>query len=222
MINEGGVVMQAIIKKTEDFVRDLLGDDCTGHDWYHIERVRKNALYIYEKENRGDRLIIELAALLHDVSDEKLNPSKEEGERKLFTFLDELQLEQSIRNKVIEVINSVSFKGGKKTELKSIEAMIVQDADRLDAIGAIGIARTFAYGGSKGRQIYSPDIPVRDVMTEEEYRKGNSPSIHHFYEKLLKLKDLLNTDTAKEIAEKRHQLMENYLEEFFNEWNGQF
>ncbi|WNS73930.1 HD domain-containing protein [Bacillus sp. DTU_2020_1000418_1_SI_GHA_SEK_038] len=213
--------MEAVIQKTEHFVRDLLGDDCTGHDWFHIERVRRNALYICEKENIGDRFIIEMAALLHDVPDEKLNSSKEEGERKLFEFLRSLEFEQNMRDQMIEIIGSISFKGGKKTELTSVEAKIVQDADRLDAIGAIGIARTFAFGGKKGQLIYSPDIQVREAMTEEEYRKGKSTSIHHFYEKLLKLKDLMNTETAKEIAEKRHQLMEIYLEEFFNEWNGQ-
>ncbi|MEH7346638.1 HD domain-containing protein [Bacillus sp. JJ1532] len=213
--------MEAVLQKTESFVRDLLGEDCTGHDWFHIERVRRNALYICEKENKGDPFIIEMAALLHDVPDEKLNSSKEEGERKLFNFLEALELEQKVRDQIIEIIGSISFKGGKKSVLTSIEAKIVQDADRLDAIGAIGIARTFAFGGKKGQPIYSPDFQIREAMTEEEYRKGKSSSIHHFYEKLLKLKDLLNTDTAKEIAEKRHQLMENYLEEFFNEWNGQ-
>ncbi|MBY0122688.1 HD domain-containing protein [Bacillus sp. S/N-304-OC-R1] len=213
--------MHDVIQKAEDFVRNLLGNDCTGHDWYHIERVRRNALYICEKENKGDSYIIELAALLHDVPDEKLNASKEEGERKLFDFLDTIELEQHVRDEVIDIIGSISFKGGKKSVLNSIEAMIVQDADRLDAIGAIGIARAFAFGGKKGQPIYSPEVGVRDKMTEEEYRKGKSSSIHHFYEKLLKLKDLLNTETAKEMAEKRHGLMENYLEEFFNEWNGQ-
>lgn len=221
MISEGGVIMQAIIQETESFVRELLGEDCTGHDWYHIERVRRNALNICEKEKKGDRFIIEMAALLHDVPDEKLNASKEEGERKLFEFLETLELEQKARDQIIEIIETISFKGGKKSELTSIEAEIVQDADRLDAIGAIGIARTFAYGGKKGQPIYSPDFQVRETMSEEEYRKGKSSSIHHFYEKLLKLKGLMNTETAKELAEKRHQLMENYLEEFFNEWNGQ-
>lgn len=212
--------MKDVIQKTESFVRNLLGEDCTGHDWFHIERVRRNALYICEKENKGDSYIIELAALLHDVSDEKLNATKEAGEKKLSDFLNSIELEQSTRDKVIDIINSVSFKGGRKIELKSIEAKIVQDADRLDAMGAIGIARTFAYGGNKGRPIYSPEIAVREEMSESEYRKGKSPSINHFYEKLLKLKNLLNTDTARNMAEKRHQFMEKYLEEFFNEWNG--
>ncbi|KAB2338200.1 HD domain-containing protein [Cytobacillus depressus] len=214
--------MQTVIQTTEDFVRNLLGEDSTGHDWFHIERVRRNALYICEKEGKGNQFIIEMAALLHDVPDEKLNSSKEEGEKQLFEFLEVLELEQKVRAQIIEIIGSISFKGGKKSVLTSIEAEIVQDADRLDAIGAIGIARTFAYGGKKGQLIYAPNIQVRETMSEEEYRKGKSSSVHHFYEKLLKLKDLLNTDSAKEIANKRHQFMENYLEEFFNEWNGQF
>ncbi|MBU8878967.1 HD domain-containing protein [Bacillus sp. FJAT-29790] len=210
-----------IILQTETFVRKVLGDDSTGHDWYHIERVRKNALYICEKENKGDRFVVEMAALLHDIPDEKLNSSKEAGERKLAEFLETLALEHTVQDKIIEIIGSISFKGGKKTELLSIEAEIVQDADRIDALGAIGIARTFAYGGKKGQALYDPEIKVRDVMTEEEYRNGKSSSVHHFDEKLLKLKDRMNTETAKKLAEKRHQFMEQFLEEFYNEWNGQ-
>lgn len=205
----------------EQFVKRTLLHDSTGHDWYHIERVRKNALYIAEKENKGDRFIIEMAALLHDIPDEKLNSSKEAGERKLNEFLDELQLDKHIRNQIVEIIGSISFKGGNGTKCLSLEAQIVQDADRLDAIGAIGIARTFAFGGKKGQALYDPEISIRDEMTEEEYRKGKSSSVHHFYEKLLKLKDRLNTETAMKMAEERHQFMEKFLEEFYNEWNGQ-
>ena len=210
-----------MIEKTEQFVQATLGDDSSGHDWYHIDRVRNNALYIAKKENKGERFIIEMAALLHDIPDEKLNSSKEAGEKKLQAFLNTLPLEEKDRNKITEIIGSISFKGGKTAQLKSKEAEIVQDADRLDAIGAIGIARTFAYGGKKGQALYDPKIDIREIMTEEEYRKGKSTSVHHFYEKLLKLKDRLNTEIAKEMAESRHQLMEKFLEEFFNEWNGQ-
>ena len=209
------------IKMAEDFVKRTLLHDSTGHDWYHIERVRKNALYIAEKESKGDRFIIEMAALLHDIPDEKLNPSKEAGEKKLNDFLTELQLDENVRIQIVEIISSISFKGGNGAKLQSLEAEIVQDADRLDAIGAIGIARTFAFGGKKGQALYDPEINVRNDMTEEEYRKGKSSSVHHFYEKLLKLKDSLNTETAIRMAEKRHQFMENFLEEFYNEWNGQ-
>lgn len=213
--------MDAILRQTENFVQNLLGDDCTGHDWYHIERVRRNALYICEKENVGDKFIIELAALLHDVSDEKLNPSKEEGERKLFDFLETLNIGEKVRDEVMDIIHTISFRGGKKMQLTSVEAKIVQDADRLDALGAIGIARTFAFGGKKGQPIYMPAIHVRNEMTEEDYRHGKSSSVNHFYEKLLKLKDLMNTDTARAMAQERHQYMEQFLERFFYEWNGQ-
>ncbi|MFC0415353.1 HD domain-containing protein [Cytobacillus solani] len=215
------LVKEDMIVRTESFVRDVLSDDSTGHDWYHIERVRKNALYIAEKENKGDRFIIEMAALLHDIPDEKLNESKEAGEKKLTDFLELLTLEKTTQEKIVEIIHSISFKGGRKTELMSVEAEIVQDADRLDAIGAIGIGRTFAYGGKKGHLLYDPTIKVREEMTEKEYRTGKSSTIHHFYEKLLKLKDLLNTDTARELASKRHQFMEQFLEQFYSEWNGQ-
>ncbi|QED48338.1 HD domain-containing protein [Cytobacillus dafuensis] len=214
-------MFENIIQKTEAFVKNELGSDSTGHDWYHIERVRKNALYIAQTEKKGDRFIIEMAALLHDIPDEKLNSSKEAGEKKLLEFLYSLELDQEAQKKIIGIIESISFKGGTKTDLMSIEAEIVQDADRIDAIGAIGIARAFAYGGKKGQALYDPEIKVREEMTEEEYRKGKSSSIHHFYEKLLKLKARLNTETAKNMAEKRHQYMEEFLEQFYHEWNGQ-
>jgi len=214
-------MMKEIIKKTELYVQGVLGSDSSGHDWYHIDRVRKNALYIAESENKGDRFIIEKAALLHDIPDEKLNFSKEAGEKKLADFIGSLELEQQIKDNIVEIIDTISFKGGKETKLMSKEAEIVQDSDRIDAIGAIGIARTFAFGGKKGQPLYDPKINVREMMTEEEYRKGKSSSVHHFYEKLLKLKDRLNTKTAKEMAEKRHQFMEKFLDEFYSEWNGQ-
>lgn len=215
------IMKKEMINKTESFVKEVLGEDSTGHDWYHIERVRKNALYIAEKENNGDRFIIEMAALLHDIPDEKLNESKEAGEKKLMDFLELLALEKEDQEKIVKIIHSISFKGGRKTELMSVEAEIVQDADRLDAIGAIGIGRTFAYGGKKGHLLYDPSIKVREEMTEKEYRSGKSSTIHHFYEKLLKLKDLLNTDTARDMASRRHQFMEQFLEQFYREWNGQ-
>ncbi|MGJ7921833.1 HD domain-containing protein [Neobacillus sp. LXY-4] len=210
-----------IINKTELFVKKVLGQDSTGHDWYHVDRVRKNALHIADYEKAGDRFVIEMAALLHDVPDEKLNESEEVGFNKLYHFLDQLPLNQQEKDQIINIISTISYKGGQTTELSSLEAKIVQDADRLDAIGAIGIARTFAYGGKKGQPLYDPALQVRSTMTLEEYRNGKSSSIHHFYEKLLKLKDKLNTESAKQMAEKRHQTMEHYLELFFSEWNGQ-
>ncbi|WHZ01447.1 HD domain-containing protein [Neobacillus sp. YX16] len=212
---------EQIIKQSAAYVRSELGEDATGHDWYHVDRVRRNALHICHQEQAGDPFIIEMAALLHDIPDEKLNESAEAGRNKLDLFFQSIELPKDAQNAIVQIIESISYKGGRKTELKSIEAKIVQDADRLDAIGAIGIARAFAYGGKKGQPIYDPTVNVREEMSLEEYRKGKSTSIHHFYEKLLKLKDLLNTDTAKEIAEKRHQVMERFLEQFYLEWDGQ-
>jgi uncharacterized protein len=210
-----------IIEQTETFVRKELGEDATGHDWYHVERVRRNALHICKEEKTGDSFVIEMAALLHDISDEKLNESAEKGKERLALFLHTITLPDETINHIIQIIESISFKGGKKTELKSIEAKIVQDADRLDAIGAIGIARAFAYGGKKGQPIYDPNINVREEMSLEEYRKGKSSSIHHFYEKLLKLNDLLNTKAAQKLAESRHRMMVMFLEQFYQEWDGQ-
>lgn len=209
-----------IIEKTEAFVRNELGEDATGHDWFHVNRVRMNALHICKEEKKGDPFIIEMAALLHDIPDEKLNDTVEKGKAKLDTFLQTIMLSNEEQSHIIQIIDSISYKGGRKTELESVEAKIVQDADRLDAIGAIGIARTFAYGGKKGQLIYDPNIQVRKEMSEIEYRKGKSTSIHHFYEKLLKLKDLLNTDVAKRMAESRHQSMVQFLEQFYREWEG--
>ncbi|MHC0035717.1 HD domain-containing protein [Pseudoneobacillus sp. C159] len=197
-----------------------MGDDSTGHDWFHVDRVRKNALYIASKEHEGDLFIIEMAALLHDIPDEKLNETIESGQKRLQDFLNKIELESESNLKILEVIHSISFRGGEKKNLPSWEAKIVQDADRLDAIGAIGITRAFAYGGKKGNPIYNPSFKIREKMTVEEYRHGKSSSIHHFYEKLLLLKDLLNTETAKLIAEDRHRYMEQFLTQFYQEWNG--
>ena len=210
-----------MIEQTEVYVRNELGEDATGHDWFHVDRVRRNALHICKEEKAGDPFIIEMAALLHDISDEKLNESSEKGEEKLEAFLQTLPLNDHDKKHIKQIIATISFKGGKKTILSTIEAEIVQDADRLDALGAIGIARAFAYGGKKGQSIYDPGIAVRKEMTVTEYRKGKSTSIHHFYEKLLKLKDLLNTATAQKMAESRQQMMETFLEQFYQEWDGQ-
>ncbi|WP_254871220.1 HD domain-containing protein [Bacillus sp. Marseille-Q1617] len=196
-------------------------EEATGHDWFHLERVRNNALLIAEKENVTDTYIIELAALLHDVPDEKLNSSKEEGKRKLERFVSLLSLHEDEKKELYDIIFSISYKGGNEETLSSIKAMIVRDADRLDAMGAIGIARTFAYGGKKGQSLYDPDIAVRSDMTLSEYRTGKSSSIHHFHEKLLKLKDLMCTETGKILAEERHVYMLGFLKQFNREWNGQ-
>jgi uncharacterized protein len=210
-----------MIQVTENFVRTELSEESTGHDWFHVDRVRKNALNIWKEEKSGDPFIIEMSALLHDISDEKLNENTKKGEEKLASFLQTINLSTMDRQYITQIIESISFKGGRKIALPSIEAKIVQDADRLDAIGAIGIARAFAYGGKKGQPIYDPKISVREQMSLEDYRNGKSTSIHHFYEKLLKIKAILNTETAKKIAENRHQYMKAFLVEFLKEWNGQ-
>ncbi|WP_423798889.1 HD domain-containing protein [Neobacillus sp. SAB-20_R2A] len=214
-------MIDKIIEQTEEFVRNQLGEDSTGHDWFHVDRVRRNAIYISKAEQQGDPFIIEMAALLHDIPDEKLNYSEEAGKQKLESFMETIPLKEVEKNHIREIIFSISYKGGHGSKLSSVEAKIVQDADRLDAIGAIGIARAFAYGGKKGQSIYDPAIMVRETMSQEEYRKGKSTSIHHFYEKLLKLKDLLNTETAMQMAEPRQQMMQSFLEQFYREWNGQ-
>jgi uncharacterized protein len=210
-----------IISATERFVQNELRNDSTGHDWFHIERVRKNAMIIWKEEKAGDPFIIEMAALLHDIPDEKLNENAKKGEEKLAVFLQTIDIQDIKKTEITQIIDSISFKGGRKLDLPSIEAKIVQDADRIDAIGAIGIARAFAYGGKKGQPIFDPQIKVREQISLLEYRNGKSSSIHHFYEKLLKLKDSLNTDKAKKMAERRQKIMELFLEEFFTEWNGQ-
>ncbi|MGI2732843.1 HD domain-containing protein [Bacillus cytotoxicus] len=214
------MIKQEQIQKTVTFVKNILEKDASGHDWYHIERVHKLATSLAKQEG-GDLFVIEMAALLHDVADEKLNESEEAGMKKVSDWLEKLGVEQEIRKHILHIIANMSYKGGHGGKVESLEGKIVQDADRLDALGAIGIARTFAYGGAKGRLMYDPNIPPCESMTKEEYRKNNDPSFNHFYEKLLKLKDLMNTDAAKREAESRHLYMEEFIEQFMKEWNGQ-
>jgi len=209
---------QSILADAEQFVKDNLGHDSTGHDWYHSDRVRKLAVHIAKKEQIGDCFIIELAALLHDIPDDKLNDNEEAGLVLLDTWFQKNGLLESQVREIKKIIESISYSAG-QTVLPSIEAKIVQDADRIDALGAIGIARTFAYGGKKGQLLYDPDISVRDSMNKQEYRIGKSTSINHFHEKLLKLTDMLHTDTAKAIAKERHQYMEEFLQQFTKEWD---
>ncbi|KFN12479.1 HD domain-containing protein [Bacillus pseudomycoides] len=211
---------QEKIQKTVAFVRNILETDASGHDWYHIERVHKLAISLSEKEG-GDRFVIEMAALLHDVADEKLNESEEAGMKKVSDWLEGLNVTEEENEHILHIIMNMSYKGGHGGKVSTLEGKIVQDADRLDALGAIGIARTFAYGGAKGRLLYDPNIPPREEMIKEEYRKNDDPSLNHFYEKLLKLKDLMNTDAAKREAEIRHRYMEEFIEQFMKEWNAQ-
>lgn len=208
-----------IILRTENYVRQILEDDHSGHDWWHIVRVRNIAIELAVKEE-ANQFIVELAALLHDVADEKLIKDEEEGIKQIENWLTNLTVSSEDVNHIIEIIKNMSFKGGNNAPLQTIEGKIVQDADRLDAIGAIGIARTFAFAGSRGSLIYDPTIEIRESMTKEEYRNGKSTAINHFYEKLLKLSKLMNTDSAKQMAEGRHRFMEEYLDQFYREWNG--
>jgi len=214
--------VKQIIKRTERFVQHEMGMDSTGHDWYHIDRVRKLALYIAKCEGQGDLFVIEMASLLHDISDEKLNSSLEEGKNKLSSFIQSLSLSTPQASAIIDIIENISFKGGNESTLHTFEQMAVRDADRLDAIGAIGIARAFAYGGKKGQLLYDPNLHSRENMTIQEYRTGKSSTVHHFYEKLLLLKDKMLTNTGKQIALERHQYLETFLKQFFKEWNGDY
>jgi uncharacterized protein len=207
-----------VLKQTEEYVRRLFANEGTGHDWWHIHRVRNMALKIADTEG-GNRFIIEMSALLHDVDDWKIN--NDEKVSKTLTWLKNIKISKVETEKILEIIDQISFKGaGVKNSAATIEAKIVQDADRLDAIGAIGIARTFAYGGSKGRPIYLPEIKPENHNDFESYKKTSAPTINHFYEKLLLLKNRLNTTTAIEIAKNRHTFMETFLEQFFKEWNS--
>lgn len=212
-----------LINKTIELVKEKLEGTESGHDWFHIERVWKLSLHIQEKEG-GDKLVIELAALLHDIADPKFHNGDETIATKIVTeFLTEQKVDQETISKVIFIIENMSFKNRNDAPKDlPLELKIVQDADRLDAIGAIGIARTFNFGGYKNNLMYHPDIQPKLGQSKEEYKKSNGTTINHFYEKLLLLKDLLNTKTAKEIAEHRHQFMLQFLDEFYKEWNVTF
>lgn len=214
-------IMQSIILQTVDFVRHTLRNAEAGHDWWHILRVWNNAKLISETE-KADMLVVELAALLHDIADSKFHGGDEEiGPRVAGDFLASLSVEEPVIKHVQHIIRNISFKVSFGTvDFQSKELEIVQDADRLDAIGAIGIARAFTYGGYKNRELYNPDIEPALNMSKEEYKNSTAPTINHFYEKLLLLKDKMNTDTGRRIAEERHGFMLNYLEQFNNEWNG--
>ena len=217
-------IEQKCIKKTEKFVYQELKDESSGHDWWHIHRVRNLTLTISQKERAQsiDLFICEMAALLHDIADEKLNSSAESGEKKVKKWLENNKVENVKVNIIMDIILHLSFKGGtNKKTMASIEGKIVQDADRLDAIGAIGIARAMAYSGAKGQLIHNPDLVPRENMTVEEYRMTNGSAIMHFYEKLLKIKDGMNTEYGEKLAEHRHNYMKHYLEEFYSEWNGE-
>ncbi len=212
---------EAILKQTEEHIKNKLSGESSGHDWWHVYRVWKNAIHIGKHED-VNLFVVQLAALLHDISDWKFNNGDDDiGPKLAREWLEKLQVEENIISHVCEIIKEMSFKGaGVKTPMRTKEGMVVQDADRLDAIGAIGIARTFAYGGHKNREIYNPNIKPELHDSFEKYKGGTNPTLNHFYEKLLLLKDLMNTKTAKKIAEERHKFMEQFLNRFYKEWEG--
>jgi uncharacterized protein len=211
-----------IVSKTITFVKEKLNDAEGGHDWFHIERVYKNALLIANDEN-CDLTVVKLGALLHDIADSKFHNGDESvGPKVAREFLESLNVDEEIIVHVVNIIDNISYKGGNfEKKFSSVELDIVQDADRLDAIGAVGIARAFNYGGFKNRALYDPKIAPNASMTKEVYKSNNAPTLNHFYEKLLLLKDKMNTQTGKQIAQDRHRYMEGFLSQFYAEWDGE-
>jgi len=210
-----------LIENTIAFVKTQLKDAEGGHDWFHIERVYKNAILIAQNEN-CDLLVVQLGALLHDIADSKFHNGDETiGPKVAREFLEKQQVAENVIVHVESIISNISYKGGNfEKAFSSIELDVVQDADRLDALGAIGIARAFNYGGFKNRTLYNPEISPVLTMSKEEYKNSNSPTINHFYEKLLLLTNKMNTETGKQLAKNRHNYMEDFLEQFYAEWEG--
>ncbi len=209
-----------IIERTEKYILSEFCSEGSGHDWFHVDRVRKMALRIGIEE-QCDLFVTEMAALLHDLDDWKLTGSAIPFLTKTEKWLELMDFDTELKEKIIGIINEVSYKGaGVETPVSSVEAAVVQDADRLDAMGAIGIARTFAYGGHKSRLIYDPAIPAELHVDFQVYKNSTAPTINHFYEKLLLLKDRMNTETARKMAVGRHEFMNNYLIQFFKEWEA--
>ena len=210
-----------IIHKTEEFIKSKLTGESSGHDWWHVHRVWKMAVQI-AKHEQVDLFVVELGALLHDIADWKFNNGDEEiGPALARKWLESLAVDENVIIHVCLIIQDISYKGaGVTTGMKTKEGMVVQDADRLDAMGAIGISRAFAYGGSKGREMFNPALKPEKHDSFEQYKKNQGSTINHFYEKLLLLKGLMNTESAKKTAEKRHSVMEKFLNDFFQEWEG--
>ena len=211
-----------IIEDAKKFVQQQLTNAEGGHDWFHILRVYNNSLLISKRENVNE-FVVSLGALLHDIADSKFHDGNENvGPKVAREFLFKHDVDSAVIEHVVKIIENISFKGGNETQkFRSPELDVIQDADRLDAIGAIGIARCFNYGGFKDRSLYNPDIKPNLNMSKEEYKSSDSSTINHFYEKLLLLKDRMNTKTGRQIAEKRHQFMMSYLDQFYAEWNGE-
>ena len=214
---------EQIVERTVDFVKEVLADAEGGHDWWHIYRVWKSAKQIAQSED-VDLFVVELGALLHDIADSKFHDGDETvGPRKAREFLYSLNVDETVITHVENIISNISFKGGNQDQkFRSEELDVIQDADRLDALGAIGIARTFNYGGHKNREIYNPEIKPNLNMTKEEYKNSDAPTLNHFYEKLLLLKDRMNTESGKRMAEQRHEFMKGYLDQFYQEWEGKY
>lgn len=211
---------EEIIQQTAEYVKGEFQNDSSGHDWWHIHRVWKNAVQIANIE-RADIFTVELAALLHDLDDWKLNPSTDGTPARASAWLRQMGVDAAVSDHVCEIISHLSFKGaGVENKISSIEGMVVQDADRLDAIGAVGIGRAFAYGGHAGRPLYDPDEPPQMHQSFEQYKHSRSATINHFYEKLFLLKERMNTPTAKRIAGERHAYMEEFVTRFLREWDG--
>ena len=210
-----------LINKTISFVKAKLENAEGGHDWFHIERVFKNAVLIAKNED-CNVTVVKLGALLHDIADSKFHEGDESvGPKIARDFLESENVDEEIITHVVHIIENISYKGGNfEKKFSSLELDVVQDADRLDAIGAIGIARAFNYGGFKNRALYDPKIAPNSRMSKEEYKKNDAPTLNHFYEKLLLLKDKMNTDTGKKIAKERHRYMEGFLAQFYAEWEG--
>lgn len=209
-----------ILDEARRFVQEELGSDSSGHDWWHARRVAILARRIGESIG-ADLFICELAALLHDIPDDKRGIDEAEGLAKLKGWMEKQEIPEEPIRIILDIIGTMSYRGGINPPIKTAEGMAVQDADRLDALGAIGIARTFAYSGHRGQDIYDPRILPRENMSFDEYRNGKTTVINHFYEKLLKLSALMNTDYARNLAVERHRFLEIYLDEFFSEWNGE-
>jgi uncharacterized protein len=222
MGRSGVMENSGLIHDTIAFVKKQLHGAEGGHDWFHIERVYKNALLISKNED-CDLIVVELGALLHDIADSKFHDGDETvGPKMAREFLESQHVEESTIVHVIKIIENISYKGGNfEKQFHSKELDIVQDADRLDALGAIGIARTFNYGGFKNRVLYDPDIAPQLEMDKETYKNSQSPTLNHFYEKLLLLSNKMNTEAGRQIAAQRHQFMEDFLSQFYAEWNAQ-
>lgn len=211
--------MEQLVQNATKFIKEIFQNDFSGHDFFHSMRVYRTAINIAEAEH-ADLEVVALAALLHDVDDRKLSPMTAEKKENAARFMCSQNVSESEIRQVCQIIDEVSFKGTDSVRPSTPEGKCVQDADRLDALGAIGIARTFAYGGNHNRAIYDPELPSRTAMNQAQYYSSKSTSLNHFYEKLFLLEGMMNTETGKAIARKRTQYMQQFVDEFLNEWDG--